>query len=85
MRGDPSKDVGKPGLRVDVVHLRRYDQAVHGGGSLSTAVRAAEHPRFSSQSNAAQGALGRVVRQAHPPVVQEQREGGPTLEDVIDG
>ena len=38
MFGDAGQDVGKPGLRVDVVHLGRDDQAVHNGGALAAAI-----------------------------------------------
>ena len=34
MPGDAGEHVGEPGLRVDVVHLGRDDEAVHGGGAL---------------------------------------------------
>ena len=44
MRGDPGQDVGQPSLRIDAVHLGRDDEAVHGGGALTTAVGSAEHP-----------------------------------------
>jgi hypothetical protein len=39
VRGDPGEDVRQPGLRIDVVHLRRDDEAVHGGRALATSVR----------------------------------------------
>ena len=38
MFGDAGQDIGKPGLRVDVVHLGRDDQAVHNGGALAAAI-----------------------------------------------
>ena len=44
MLGDPSQDVGEPGLRIDVVHFGGDDEAVHGRGALSTAVGAGEQP-----------------------------------------
>jgi hypothetical protein len=31
MIGQPGEDVGEPGLRVDAVQLRGFDQRVHGG------------------------------------------------------
>lgn len=37
--GDAGQDVIEPGLRVDVVHLRRDDQAAQGGGAPTTTIR----------------------------------------------
>ena len=85
MSGDAGEDVGEPGLRVDVVHLGRDDQAVHGGGALPTTIGAGEQPRLPSERDAAQGALGSVVAQADAAVIEEAGEGGPTLQHVIDG
>ncbi len=62
MRGDPGQKVSQPGLRVDAVHLGRDDEAVHGRGPLTTSVGAAKHPRLSPQSDAAQRALGGIVK-----------------------
>ena len=44
MGSNPGQDIGEPSLRVDVVHLGRYDEAVQGGGAMTAAVGAAEHP-----------------------------------------
>ena len=40
--GDTGQDVGQPGLRIDVVHFGRDDDAVHRGGALSAAIGARE-------------------------------------------
>ena len=42
MGGDASEYIGEPGLRVDVVHLGRDDEAIHGGGSAPSAVEPTE-------------------------------------------
>ena len=42
MVGDAPQDVGKPGLRVDVVELGSADQRIDGRGAFATAVRASE-------------------------------------------
>jgi len=42
VRSDTGQDVGQPGLRIDVVHFGRDDDAVHGGGALSAAIGARE-------------------------------------------
>ena len=84
MGGNAGKDIGQPGLRIDAVHLGRDDQAVHGGGAPSAAIRAAEQPGFSSKSDAPQPSFGGIVGEAHAAVLQEQREARPTLEDVVE-
>jgi hypothetical protein len=44
MTGNAVKHVGEPGLRIDVIHLGRDNQTVHGGGALAAAVRSGEQP-----------------------------------------
>ena len=53
MLGDAGEDVGEPGLRVDVVHLGRDEQAVHGGSALAAAIGAGEEPRLAPKGNRA--------------------------------
>lgn len=36
--GDPREDIGKPGLGIDIVELRRADEAQHEGGALTAEV-----------------------------------------------
>jgi hypothetical protein len=83
-RGDPRKDVGQPGLRVDVVEPGRYDEREHDGGTRGTAVRTGEQPCLSSKSQAAQCSFRRIVRQADPAILREAGEVAPALEQVID-
>jgi len=64
MLGNPGKNVGEPGLRIDIVHLGRDDQAVHHCGTIAATIRAAEQPGFSPQCDTAHAALGGVVGQA---------------------
>jgi hypothetical protein len=61
MLGDASQDIGEPGLRINVIHFGRDDQAVHHRRPLAAAVRAAEQPRLPTQSDAAHAALGGIV------------------------
>jgi len=42
MAGDASEDVGEPRLRIDTVHLRSDDEAVHVGGAPASAIGSAE-------------------------------------------
>jgi hypothetical protein len=51
MLGDASENVGKPGLRINIVHLGRDDQAVHHCGPLAATIGAAEQPGFSPHRN----------------------------------
>ena len=44
MRGDARQNVGEPRLRIDAVHLGGDDEAVHGRGTLTSAVGTAEQP-----------------------------------------
>ena len=44
MSGDTGQHIGEPGLRIDVVHLGRDDQAVHHRGTRPAAIRATEQP-----------------------------------------
>ena len=73
--GDAGKHIGEPGLWVDVVELRRHDQRRDRRSPIGTALRAGEQPGATAESKASQGALGRVVRQANPSIVEEADEG----------
>jgi hypothetical protein len=42
--GDASQHIGEPGLRIDVVHFSRDDQAIHGSSASATAIGAGEEP-----------------------------------------
>src|ERR1700730_10038780 len=84
MSGDAREDVGQPGLRVYSIHLGRYDQAIHGRGALSAAVRSAEQPCFSPKGYTSQSSFGGVVREAHAPILKEQGEARPSLQNVVE-
>ena len=77
--GDTSEDVSEPGLRINIVHLGRDDQAVHDRGSLAATIGAAEQPGFSPQGDTAHAALSGVVGQADAAIVQEAGKRAPTL------
>src|SRR5215510_13984473 len=85
MACDAGEHSGKPSLRIDVVHFRRDDEAVHGGGAISAAIGAGEEPRLPSECDTAQAALGGIVRKTDAAVIEEACEGGPALEHVIHG
>jgi hypothetical protein len=80
---DTVEDVCKPRLRIDVVEPRGLDQRVHHGGALAAAIGAGEQPRLAPERNAAQRALGGVVGEADPTIVEEAREGVSARKHVV--
>ena len=56
----PSKDVGKPGLRIDVVELRGRDECVDSSRPAATFVRAGECPVATPDCDGTQLAFGGV-------------------------
>src|SRR5882757_8582337 len=50
MLGDAPQNVGEPGLRINIVHFGRDDQAVHHGGPLAATIGSAEQPRLSTNA-----------------------------------
>lgn len=84
MGGDAGEDIGQPSLRIDAVHLGCDDQAVHGSGALSAAIRPAKQPRLSAQGDSPQPSLGGIVGQAYAPILKEQSEARPPFENVIE-
>jgi hypothetical protein len=79
------EDVGKPGLRIDVVEARSHDERDHHGGALGAAIRTCEQPSFSSESQATQASFCRIVRQADSSILSKAGEVAPPLKHVVDG
>ena len=77
--GEPREDVGKPGARIDVVERAGFDQRVDRGGAPPARVGAAEGPVAAADGDATRAALGGVIRHADAAVVEEAREGVPSL------
>jgi hypothetical protein len=48
---DTGKNVGKSGLRIDMVHFCCDNQTVHGGGPLTTAVGTSKQPSPPPESH----------------------------------
>jgi len=48
---DAREHVGEPGLRIDVIELRRHDQRRHDGSAVGAAIRASEEPGFASEGH----------------------------------
>ena len=81
MLGEAGQNVGEPGLRIDVIHLGRDDQAIHDRSSLATAIGAAEQPRLPAQGDGSAPTLDWLVNDKkiapHIPVIDmAKREGG---------
>ena len=85
MVGDAGEHVGEPGLRVDIVEPSGLDQRVQDGGSVTTAVGAAEQPGFAAKRHTAQGTLGCIVRQTEPAVIEEAGERRPAAQHILAG
>src|SRR3546814_3132864 len=61
------------------------DEGVDGRCLSATGVGSGEGPVATADGDAAQGALGGVVGQADPAIVEEAGERRPALEHVVDG
>jgi hypothetical protein len=62
MSRDAREDISEPGLRIDAIHFRCDDRAVHDRRPPTSAIGAAEQPGFSTESDASQAALSGIVR-----------------------
>src|ERR1700758_2391254 len=85
MVSDASQDIGKPGLRVDIVEPRSLDEGVQNSGTLTTTVGSAKQPGLPTEWDTAQRPFGSVVREADPAIVEEACERIPAAEHVVDG
>jgi len=85
MVGDTSKDIGQPGLRIDIVEPRGLDERVEDGRSLAAAIGSAEQPSLSAKRNAAQSPFCGVVGDADPTIVEEPGERIPAAQHVVYG
>jgi hypothetical protein len=80
MIGNTCQDIGKPGTRIDIVEARGGNQRIHRRRSFAAAITAGEQPALPAESHPTQSALGRIVRQANAPVIEEACERIPSLE-----
>ncbi len=78
--GDAGEHIGEPRLRVDVVETASRDDGEHDGGTLG----AGEGPVSTPECNSSQSALGRIVREKNPAILQEPGKAIPSLQHVID-
>ncbi len=84
MIGQTREHVGEPSPWIDVVKLRGFDEGVDRSRAFATGVGTGEGPFVASDRDTAQRALGGIVREAEPAVVEEARERGPSIERVGD-
>lgn len=82
--GDTGKHVGEPAADVDMVELAGLDQGEHSGRSMPAAIAATEGPVLAPHGETAHGTLSRVVAHAEAAVIEEPREGAPSLQRVVD-
>lgn len=82
---DTGKDVGEPGLGVDIVEATGRDHRQHDGGAVGAAQAAGEGPVAPSQGDAAQRSFGGVVAEADPAIVEEAGKVVPPPEHVVHG
>ena len=68
---DAAQDVGQIGLRVEAVNLGGFNRRHGAGQCFGAGIGPREEPIFSSESNRAQGSLGRLVVDRHPAVFEE--------------
>ncbi len=85
MIGNAGEYVCQPRLGIGTVELRRLDQRIHNGRAVAALVRTAEGPIAPADSDAANGTLGGIVRQADAAIIEEARKCLPMVEGVIDG
>ena len=83
MVGDAGEHIGEPGAGVDIIEPTCVNEGVKHRSALPAGIAAAEGPVPPSDSNAAHGAFGRIVRHADAAVIKEARKGCPSLQAVI--
>jgi len=82
--GDAGKDIGAPGVRIDVVEFRACDQRGYGGGTLSTAIGTGEELGFPAEGEASERAFGGIVGQADATIIEDGGEAIEALEHIVD-
>ncbi len=82
--GDTAKHIGEPRLWVDVVEMASRDDGEHDGGTIGPTLGTGEGPVSTPEGNSSQRALGRIVRETNPAIVEETGKAIPALQHVID-
>ena len=84
--GDTFEDVGEPGLRVEVVELGGADQRVHGRGTVTAPVRAADSDETGRAFQSEAGHLFRAeagLRSDLKPATWAAAPGSMVMVDAI--
>jgi hypothetical protein len=68
---DAIQNIGQPGLRVDAIHFRCFDQCHGAGERFATSVGPREEPVSPPNANRSQRALGSIVVYGHAAVIKE--------------
>src|SRR3954471_25042569 len=80
----PLEHIGQIGLRVEVVQLRRVDQARQDRPGPGPALTAGEECILPTKCNRPHGPFNRVRVHLDPAILQEQGETGPVTEHILD-
>lgn len=70
--GDPSDDVGEPGLRINMIHLRGINARAKTGGAFTSRVRVHEHVVLPTQNRRPHPTFRGVVRHFEPAVIEDR-------------
>ena len=84
-RDDPFQHVGQPCQWIDVIQLRRLDQACDDGPMSPTTIGTREERIFSSESHRAHGAFDRVGIQFQPAIINEENQAFPVVQCITNG
>ena len=81
---DAGQDVSEIGLRIEAVHLGRFDDGHRACQRFGTGVCPGKEPVLPSDANRAQGAFRRIVINGDPPIFEEEAEGSLPAEPVAE-
>src|SRR6184192_3415164 len=84
MIGNARQYVGEVVLRVETVEFGAFDQGVHRRGAPAASMGAGEEVILAADRDAAQRALGRVVVEREPAVVEAAHQRGPARPHVAE-
>src|SRR5262245_50316221 len=80
--GNARQYVGEPRLRINVVHLRRNNDAVHGSSAPAPAIGSCEKPGLTAQRDTPQSPFRGVVIEADATIIEKACECSPAFEYV---
>src|SRR5204863_9562950 len=74
---DAGEHVGEIMLRVETVELGAFDQRIDRGGAAAAGIGAGKQIIYATNRDTAQGALGGIVVERQPAVVETAHQRGP--------